>query len=662
MSKSYYGLSSTTIDLGNADDLTATGGGASHAYNTGSETFNFAGWMRINPHGGSTSVVGAIAGGNGHGWLLDTVELSGANIPAGTWAAILSLKTSDSSATGDIFVRFGYVDIGTATFTTIGDISLTAQTITTAGAQFNLSGALGAVTIPTGQKLYLEVWWHQTGGGSGTNLMSVSLATTSSGVPGASGGFEIQIPQGALNVDAAATFAGGGTLLASQSTIGQATLAGGGSLVASGYAVRPAAGVPPPKMPLISRGVPAYASTNTYPASRANNATYADAWRSVSVPSVGSPQYVALDLSGVAAISRGRVLVSLLNEQGNQYWNADTSQAISLFADYTLEGNAAAGGALPASGWVPLVTVVGNLYPTRQHIIELGGYNWLRFRCTKSNGAAGINDDISIQIDVHDAHLGYDDAWLFLGDSITLEGMLHPQLGGGDWGYGGALAQIISNASAPGGWYPATVDGGNGGQTTAWAAQHISTLLDGFLGGYVSLAFGTNDCNQSFAFTAGDANVLAYYANLLTCIDAASARGFTVIVPYIPWGSNNGGNLGINANLCNQYVDAHLPTDRPTVKRGPNFWQFFNANPGLIRDGIHPTFVEVSGAASGHERMHLLWSSWMLANVYLYTTPLAVSVVSDSSPAVLSLSDSAPASAALADSAPAVMTISDSGA
>lgn len=623
MSTSYYGLSSTTIDFGNADDLTLTGGGSSSAYNAGSQTFNFNGFfMRIIPHGGATSALGALAAGNGHGWLLDNTSLVGASIPTGVWTAILNLKSSDSSATGDLYVRFSYVDVSGPTFTTIGDAVLTAQTITTAGAQYTLtSGSITGFTFPAGTKLYMEIWFNQQSGGSATNLISVKQATTSSGVPGASGGFEITLPAaGPTNLNLAAT---GAIVFGGSASLG-VNLAATGALVLGGSAgltlTYQAPTIPPAPMPLISVGVPSYTSDGTYPASRSNNSTYGDAWNSARPPSVGSPCWLAYDLSGVAVGSRKLCVMALINEQGNLYYNTDTSQAANLFADYTIEANAAAGGgAAPGSGWVQLVSVTGNLYPTRHHIVDLTGYNWVRFVCTKSNGT-NPNNNLALQVDIHDAHLGVMDRWLFIGDSITLEGQLHADLGGGEWGYGGSLPQLV-NGGTVGTFYPQATDAGNGGETMAWADTNKAGLLNGFSGGFVSIAMGTNDANQNFLYAPGGTECTTYYTHLLAVIDAALALNNVVVVPYIPYGSNNGGDLGANAKVFNDYVDAHLPTDRPSVKRGPDFWTFFNANPGLIRDGIHPTYTEVSGARSGYEEQHRLWQTWLLANIYDYAIP-----------------------------------------
>jgi hypothetical protein len=200
-------------------------------------------------------------------------------------------------------------------------------------------------------------------------------------------------------------------------------------------------------------------------------------------------------------------------------------------------------------------------------------------------------------------------------------------LGGGDWGFGGPVSQKV-NTETRGQFYPATIDGGNGGMTMSWAATNIAGLLNGFTGGFVVLAFGTNDCNSAgFNFTAGDANVQAIYANLRTCINAALALNNVVVVPKIPDSGPDSPFAGFNGNLVNQYVAANLQIDYAAqwgtkVFIGPDFWTFFNENQNLIRTDngpiqIHPTFVEVGGSPSGYEEMHRLWAEWMNDHVYL---------------------------------------------
>ncbi|HLY31262.1 MAG TPA: SGNH/GDSL hydrolase family protein [Ktedonobacterales bacterium] len=588
-----------------------------------------------NNPGGITSVATTISAAVS-GWDVYLLEFSG----VATSSPLDAANLASAVGTGAHSVS--------ATMAQIGDLLVGFALLDEAATTNTLSG-LGAWTALTGQQDgggWAGVFpYYMTASGSGSQSFAPTYSGNSDGVIGiagfiaASGSSQPLTAQNALGVGIAANASlSVAVALSAQNALGKgiaqnASLGVGAQLVAQaalGKAIAQNAALhiislPPPPMPRISLNAPAFASNITYAPSRANNSTYGDFWRSVDVPSVGSPIWIALDLSGVSSSQRATILVNLLNEEGNFYLKPDGSDATSLFTDYKLQGNAAAGGggSAPSSGWVDLVGVTGNLYPTRQHILNFTGYNWLRLIVTASTGTSP-NNDVQVQIDVHDAHLSAAatpnpeyDAWLFLGDSITNNGMLHPEVGGGDWGYGGPVCELVNSGSG-GVYYPATVDGGNVGETMTWAATNIAGLLANFNGSFIVLAFGTNDANQAFEYTQGDSNVLSYYNALLTVLDACLALGVLVIIPYVPYGSNNGGDLGYNTNLFNQYVDAHLPTDRlGGWVRGPDFWTFFEQNPNLLQsDGIHPTYVEVGGAASGYERMHALYANWMLTNIY----------------------------------------------
>ncbi len=56
--------------------------------------------------------------------------------------------------------------------------------------------------------------------------------------------------------------------------------------------------------------------------------------------------------------------------------------------DYTIDVNLGAGGDNPPdTGWVTLVTVKGNHYHSRQHVIDMTGNNWIRIVVTAVDGA-----------------------------------------------------------------------------------------------------------------------------------------------------------------------------------------------------------------------------------------------------------------------------------
>src|SRR5947199_206924 len=81
----------------------------------------------------------------------------------------------------------------------------------------------------------------------------------------------------------------------------------------------------------------------------------------------------AFDLSSVPAASRGRVVVAWYNDPTTNSYDHNfvgilrpVGIANDIPASYTIEGNAALGGSLPALGWVTLASVSGNSYHSRQ--------------------------------------------------------------------------------------------------------------------------------------------------------------------------------------------------------------------------------------------------------------------------------------------------------
>lgn len=658
----YYGTDQADIYAGVGNGLTHTGGNSTSTYTTGNQTFNFAGWMQILAHGGVTGVHGAIGAPDGHGWWLNAPPVDTVT-PAGNWSGSFIFKC-DAAQTGTMTIRIyrGNWVVGTATESFPENIvTYTTGTINFAVGDntINLPAtAASAITFASNDYIYIDFWYNQASGGTASSLTYVKVAQ---GTTGEAGVFEIDAPtnlqththQIAFTAAFNGTFThpstpttgallatlthpvGPNTLsmtgIAQLHTVAPTTMAVNGTFA---HHVIPNAvlawqrGVPTtvsiagtPPMPIISNHLPvsSFASSTTYAATNANDTNYASIWRSVTVPSVAAPQWVAYDLSSQ---NPTKVLVNLINELGGQYYQTDGTKVSSLFADYTIDLNTAPSSsvAAPTSGWVNAVTVTGNVYTSRTHYVDMTGYNWIRMQVTASTGPAP-NNDVLFQMDVHDASRGQEDTWLFLGDSITNEGSGHHNITGTEWGYGGSINQKVF-AMTEGHYNPATIDAGWGGQTMTGAALVINNLDVNFTGGFVVIALGTNDCNQPFQFSPGDANVGAIYNALLTIIDNFTAlpQSPTIIVPYIPYGQNNGGNLGFNANLVNQYVDANLLINRPAVLRGPDMWTFFNNNPTLIRNDsgvqIHPTYLEVNGQPSGYEWWQKLWVNWMATNVY----------------------------------------------
>jgi len=129
-----------------------------------------------------------------------------------------------------------------------------------------------------------------------------------------------------------------------------------------------AASIPPPPLRVISRGVPAYASsTRGGPPNAANDNDYATFWRSS-----GAPAWLAYDLSAVPGPLRGNILLAWYNDPTTPDYDytLGKSTPYDLPSAYTIEGNAAGSGAPPQDGWKALATVTDNKFHSRQHALD----------------------------------------------------------------------------------------------------------------------------------------------------------------------------------------------------------------------------------------------------------------------------------------------------
>lgn len=337
-------------------------------------------------------------------------------------------------------------------------------------------------------------------------------------------------------------------------------------------------------MEVISRGVPAFTDhqINT-PADYANDSDYSTSWRSYNAVS-----YLAYDLSGVTGSKRHNVVVQWFNHSYG--WDLTFPPHYNCPKDYTIQGNAAAGGSLPGSGWVTLATVTNNVYATRSHAVDLTGYNWVRLNVTACIGDGAGNDDIDAQMDVFNAAGGNTDTWLALGDSITAGGFYN------SWAGTPALlvqAQVPTN-------FPMIT---NGGVPYLKAVDAVS-LITGWLAAepnakYVMLSWGTNDASSSET---------VYYDSMVTVIEAVIARGSIPVIPKIPWGKTSDVQTyvpGLNAKIDLLYAAY------PTIVHGPDLWAYYFAHQDLIGDGdVHPT------SPDGYAAYAQQWADTMVTNVY----------------------------------------------
>lgn len=338
--------------------------------------------------------------------------------------------------------------------------------------------------------------------------------------------------------------------------------------------------------PVISRNCPAYSSTNAYSAAQANDAFYYSFWNGT------SPDYLAYDLSAVPEKNRQTVIAVWYNATGQYDYTVGRYGGSSngLLSDYTVEVNAAEGGAYPEDGWITVDTVQGNTLHSRQHVVNMSGYNWIRLMVTGADGNSGGNT--SINLDIHDVSDGISDSWIFYGDSITAGGMMNC--------YGTGYAELVNQIDSS--YFPIQENGGIGGIFSTDGRDNIDRWLVAFPGKYVSIAYGTNDSwgNQTGAEK--------YYENTVYMVERVLDSGKIPVVPKIPYATET----GINSYLddYNAMIDK-LYEEYPQVIKGPDFDALFRENPGLLSsDGVHPS-------TEGYAAMRELWAETMYENVYI---------------------------------------------
>jgi hypothetical protein len=350
----------------------------------------------------------------------------------------------------------------------------------------------------------------------------------------------------------------------------------------------------PTPMPVISRRVPAYASSERGHLARyANDDDYGSYWRSSGVPA-----WLAYDLSGVPADQRGNALLAWYNDPITPDYNHTLTRnpPYNLPSAYTIEANRAGGGAVPAGGWDVLTKVEGNIFHSRQHPINLTGYNWVRINVTSALGDAQ-NRDVAINMDVHNASRGPQDSWIFYGDYTSAGGMDH------DPRAVGTFAQMV-NFSRPQ-YYPAQESGGTGYVQSGDAAHLIRDWLAVFPGQYVALSFGTTDADF---FDAGKPELPDdIYKNFEIMVKAVLEAGKTPIVPKMPYGRTP--NIQANGPRINEAIE-RLYAAYPQVVRGPDFWAYFLGHQDQISgDGINLT-------PAGLSEYRRVWAVEMIDKVY----------------------------------------------
>ncbi|MDE6092566.1 MAG: lysophospholipase [Ruminococcus sp.] len=333
--------------------------------------------------------------------------------------------------------------------------------------------------------------------------------------------------------------------------------------------------------PVISTDCPAYSQTGM--TSYANDEHYFSFWNS------SGADYLAYDLSGVPENQRKKVIAVWYNATGQFDYTVANGGSNGLPSDYTIEVNSADGGDYPQDNWEIVETVTGNTLHSRQHVVDMTGYNWIRMNISGNDGKDGGNT--SVNMDIHNISDGISDSWIFYGDSITACGMMNC--------YGTGFAELVNQIDNR--YFPIQENGGIGGITSTQGAENIDRWLEVFPGKYVSVAYGTNDA------WGNPSNTEKYYSNTAYMVEKIIEAGKIPVVPKIPYATESA--VGDNVPAYNAMIEK-IYENYPEVVKGPDFETFFRENPDLLSaDGVHPN-------DNGYAAMRELWADVMYKTVY----------------------------------------------
>ncbi len=346
--------------------------------------------------------------------------------------------------------------------------------------------------------------------------------------------------------------------------------------------------------PVISRNCPAYSTSGQ--ASAGNDEHYFSFWQS------SSPDYLAYDLSAVPDSEKKQVIAVWYNTSSFDMIGSYTSQN-GKPTDYTIEVNSAEGGEYPTDGWEIAETVTENKLASRQHLVNMEGYNWIRINVSKADGEAGKQS--SINFDIHNVSDGISDSWLFLGDSITAGGMNNC--------YGTGFATYVNRIDEN--FFPIQENGGIGGIRSIEGRENIDRWLSVSEAKYVSIAYGTNDAWGNAGATE------SYYENTKYMIDAILEAGKIPVLPKIP--SSTNADVEPNIPLYNAKVEQLYEEYGDKLVHGPDFEAFFIEHPEYLSgDGVHPE-------GDGYDAMRQLWAETMYNEVYKDSTPPPEFIIGD---------------------------------
>jgi hypothetical protein len=171
-----YGNQTASSTLATADQAVSTNTGTTtSAPTTLIGTSTGIGEIPANGSVAAWAGAGSLPAQSGKGWLYDTTSLEFQQFIAGNWQDLNRIKISVGTATADIIVRFSKYNAGV--YTTLGTITLSAQSLTTTITQYTSAAtAFGVFNFANaGDKLYIDRFANITTNGSGSGAATLNL-------------------------------------------------------------------------------------------------------------------------------------------------------------------------------------------------------------------------------------------------------------------------------------------------------------------------------------------------------------------------------------------------------------------------------------------------------------------------------------------------------
>ena len=313
---------------------------------------------------------------------------------------------------------------------------------------------------------------------------------------------------------------------------------------------------------------------------RAVDGDYRSPWE-CGRPTRATPAWIAIDVGSGAS----RLLLSWSAAGSFNYDETDYGSPGAYHVDVSADSSDGEDGT-----WKTVVDVPEVGTHARAHVFDFGGMRWTKLVVTSAPGVSPNGVQITA-VDVHDASVGANDTWFFMGDSITAfsfdQGAAHAP----------SFAALVHERHPD--FYPAMINGGIGGETAANGAAHVDDwLARNPEMHFFAVGYGSNDSAGDNSDTSG------FRASMQTIVRKLKSAGRVPILAMIPYASDGKHSHIPDFNLVIEEirVESSLP-------KGPDLYTWFAAHPEELRDGLHPN-------DRGIVSINRLWADAVDAAVY----------------------------------------------